>query len=319
MASIPAAGAADFGAGLAAATGRASAGCLVLGNFDGVHIGHRAILGAAREWADRLGLPLTAVTFEPHPRTIIDPELPFSLLTPLELRRRLLAESGVDRIWVIPFDERLLRMTPEAFMGLLRGRVEIRAMVAGTRFSIGKGSVGRLDFLQRYAAREGIQVQVIRALDWEGEAVSSSAIRARLRAGAIDAVQSMLGRPFQVLGEVIHGEGLGRRLGFPTANLRLAARQALPPDGVYAMRLTTESGLTYPAVGSIGDRPHFGGGERQFEVHCLTEPAEPLYGQAVLVSVLRQTRPQQRFASDQALVEQMGRDAAQARSYLAGA
>ena len=126
----------------------------------------------------------------------------------------------------------------------------------------------------------------------------------------------MLGRPFQVLGEVVHGHGLGRRLGFPTANVQFSPVQSLPPDGVYVMELTLGDGVRLGAVGSIGNRPHFGGEKRQLEVHCLESPGE-IYGQLALVSVLERLRPQETFADDQALIERMAGDAEAAAAYLA--
>jgi riboflavin kinase/FMN adenylyltransferase len=313
---LSAVGVADFGLGLPAETRAPQPTCLVLGNFDGVHIGHQAILAAAREEAHRLGVEVTAITFEPHPRTVIEPDLDFRLLSTFDLRRRLLVERGVDRLWVIPFDDRLLRMTPDAFMNRLQERVLIQVMAVGPTFSIGKGAEGRLDFLEVYAKRADFSVRVVDPLTWHGEAVSSSAIRRHLAHGDLEAVHAMLGRPLQVLGEVVHGEGLGRQLGFPTANVQFAANQALPPDGVYAMDLTTEPGVTHGAVGSIGTRPHFAGVERRFEVHCLGDPGD-LYRQLVRVSVLAKLRGQETFNSDQDLVDRMTRDAEAAAAYLA--
>ena len=313
---LSAGGLAEFGLGLEPDPPAPLATCLVLGNFDGVHIGHQAILAAAREEALRLGVALTAVTFEPHPRTVLDPGLDFRLLSTFDLRRRLLVERGVDRLWVIPFDVRLWRMTPDAFMDRLRERLQIRMMVVGPTFSIGKGAEGQLDFLRSYATSAGFGVKVVEPLTWNGAAVSSSAIRSQLAQGALDAVRALLGRPLQVLGEVIHGEGRGRQLGFPTANVQFSANQALPADGVYVMELTDEQGVTRGAVGSIGTRPHFHGVGRSFEAHCLEDPGD-LYGQLVLVSVLQKLRPQETFVSEQALVDRMTRDAEAAAAYLA--
>lgn len=312
----PAAGLMEFGLAGGSHLETPFPSCLVLGNFDGVHIGHQSLLGAAREAADRLGLPLTAITFKPHPRTVLDPGLGLSLLTTFELRRRLLAARGVDRLWVIPFDDQLRALAPSTFMDQVRRHVQIRVMAVGPTFSIGKGAEGKLDFLQGYAAASGFEVRVIDDRSWKGMVVSSSAVRAQLRGGALEGVRAMLGRPLQVLGQVVPGDGLGRELGFPTANVRLEASQALPPDGVYVMELSREDGALQGAVGSIGTRPHFGGVDRRFEVHCLNDPGN-LYGQLVLVSVLELLRPQATFASDPALVEQMTRDAAVAAAYLA--
>jgi len=309
-------GLAEFGLGLAEEGGTALPTCLVLGNFDGVHVGHQAILARARVTALRLGVALTAITFEPHPRTVLDPGLDFRLLSTFDLRRRLLAEHGVDRLWVMPFNERIRQMTPEQFMGRLLERLQIQVMVVGPSFSIGKGAEGRLEFLTGYAAGAGFAVEVVAPLNWQGEAVSSTAVRQQLAEGDLEAVRGMLGRPLQVLGEVVHGEGMGRRLGFPTANIQLSGSQALPADGVYVMELSTDSGVTLGAVGSIGMRPHFQGQRRVFEVHCLEDPGD-LYGQLALASVLAHLRPQETFVTDMALVERMGRDAEAAAAYLA--
>ena len=310
------AGLADFGLGLGSESETALPTCLVLGNFDGVHLGHQAILAAARESASRLGVALTAITFEPHPRTVLDPGLDFRLLSTFDLRRRLLVAHGVDHLWVLPFNERIRQMTPPQFMKRLEERLQIQAMVVGPSFSIGKGAEGRLDFLTGYAAEAGFVVQVVDPINWQGEAISSSAIRDQLLRGDLAAVGEMLGRPLQILGEVVHGEGLGRKLGFATANIQLSASQALPADGVYVMELGTDQGATMGAVGSIGVRPHFQGQRRLFEVHCLEDPGD-LYGQLVLAGVLAHLRSQEVFPTDQALVERMGRDAEAAAAYLA--
>lgn len=307
---------AEFGLGHQPKHAFPLASCLVLGNFDGVHLGHQSILSAARGEASRLRVPLVAITFQPHPRTVLDPELGLGLLTTFELRRRLLAEHGVDQLWVIPFDAGILHMSPSEFMERVVNRLVIKVMVVGPSFSIGKGAEGKLDFLQGYAGRAGFAVTVVEAVSWRGADVSSSAIRKQLAAASMAAVREMLGRPFQVLGEVIHGHGLGRQLGFPTANIQFSLAQALPPDGVYVMELTVEDGVRRGGVGSIGNRPHFGGTERQLEVHCLDDPGE-LYGQTGLVSVLERLRPQETFGSDQALAERMVRDAEAAAAYLA--
>ncbi len=312
--SSPGAGA-DFGLGSAGAAPSAPS-CLVLGNFDGVHIGHQAILTRARQRARQRGLQLVAITFEPHPKAFLHPGQGPALLTPLELRRRLLLEAGVERLWVIPFDLHLARLSPEEFMDRVRRRLQLRAMVVGPLFSVGPPGQGELGFITEYGQRTGLEVVEVGSRLWQGEAVSSSRIRARLLEGDLEASAAMLGRPFQVLGPVVRGRGVGRELGFPTANLRLGPGQALPPDGVYVMEALLPEGRAVGAVGSIGVRPHFGGGERVFEVHCL-EPVGELYGRQLTVSVLSRLRGQERFTTDAALVERMTRDAEAAAAYLA--
>lgn len=311
-----AAGRADFGIG-PGITPSGARHCLVLGNFDGVHIGHQSIVARARARAraSASSQELVAITFEPHPKGVVEPGHGPALLTPLELRRRLLVGCGVDRLWVIPFDRELSLLSPDQFMAGIERRAAIEAMVVGPGFSVGRPGEGELEFLLGFAREHGFEVEVVEARTWAGEAVSSSRIRRELAAGHLEEVEVMLGRPFQVLAPVVAGKGWGRKLGFPTANLRLAPGQALPPQGIYAMELATEEGRVLPAVGSIGTRPHFGGTELAFEVHCL-EPCGDLYGQEAQVNILRWLREQASFGSDSLLVEQMSADVRSAAAYL---
>ncbi|HUY53778.1 MAG TPA: riboflavin biosynthesis protein RibF [Candidatus Nanopelagicaceae bacterium] len=294
----------------------ASPAVLAIGNFDGVHLGHQELLAAGTELARARGAELVAITFEPHPRQVLGPDLTVSLLTPLEMRRRLLARHGVRRLEVLPFNQHLLSLSPGDFLDRLRARRPVVGVVAGPRLSIGRGEEGRLAFVRAYAARTGIELVVVDEVFVGGLEISSTAIRERLAASDLEAVARMCGRAFRVLGEVEAGDGRGRQLGFPTANLRLLPAQLLPPDGVYVMRLEVRGRGPLPAVGSIGTRPQFGPGERKFEVHVLEQPGD-LYGREVEVEVLHWLRTQAVFASPQELVAQMERDRAQARAQLA--
>jgi len=284
---------------------------LVVGNFDGVHRGHQRLLSAATEVAQANGGQVLVATFVPHPRMVLTPGSELRLLTSPEVRRRLLHSHGADLVLTMPFGERLRQLLPEEFLARLRARYRIVTVVAGPRVSIGRGGAGRLPFLTDYCGREGIDLVVVAAVEAAGEVVSSSAARVLLRSGDMGAVAAMLGRPFVVEGVVEHGDGRGRALGFPTANLRLDPVQALPPEGVYTMRVHIPKGSDCPAVGSIGTRPQYGGGDLKFEVHCL-RPVGDLYGLTLEVEVGARLRGQEIFPSEAALVAQMREDAAAA-------
>jgi len=306
---------AEFGVPVLGAPGGAAPAVLAIGNFDGVHLGHQALLRAGADLARATGSELVAVTFEPHPRQVLGPDRAVSLLTPVEMRRRLLARHGAQRLVVMPFNQHLIGLSPGEFLDRLRARWAVAGIVAGPRLSIGRGEEGRLDFVAAYAARFGIELVVVEEVAVGGLEISSTAIRERLAATDLEAVARMCGRPFRILGEVESGDGRGRQLGFPTANLRLLPAQLLPPDGVYVMRLQVDGQRPLPAVGSIGTRPQFGPGERKVEVHAL-EPPGDLYGLEVEVEVRHWLRAQAVFASPPELVQQMERDRETARSQL---
>lgn len=307
---------AEFGVPLQMEVAGASPAVLAIGNFDGVHLGHQELLAAGTKLARSRGAELVAITFEPHPRQVLGPDRSVSLLTPLEMRRRLLARHGVQRLEVMPFNQHLLSLSPGEFLDRLRARRPVVGIVAGPRLSIGRGEEGRLDFVRVYAARTGIELVVVDEVGSGGSEISSTAIRERLAASDLEAVARMCGRSFRVLGEVEAGDRRGRQLGFPTANLRLLPAQLLPPDGVYVMRLEVDGREPLPAVGSIGTRPQFGPGERKFEVHALAPPGD-LYGLEVEVEVLHWLRAQAIFGSQHELVTQMERDRAQANAHFA--
>ena len=306
---------ADFGMPLALGALEDDAHVLVIGNFDGVHLGHQALLAAARRHADRAQGLVLAATFIPHPRIVLGGADPIPLLSPPEMRRRLLGALGVDRLLVLPFDEHLRSLEPDDFLNRLRSRYRLTAIVAGPRFSIGRGGSGRLSFLQSYCEQEGLALEVVAPVMVGGREVSSSAIRQLLQEGRLEEAKVLLGHPFTILGEVEHGEERGRRLGFATANLRWAEGQALPPDGVYVMRARAAGIELLPAVGSIGTRPQYGPGPRTLEVHCLQDPGS-LYGQTLEVQILSRLRDQAVFGTEAELVAQISRDVQAAREYL---
>lgn len=306
---------AEYGTPTAGPLAEGARSILVIGNFDGVHLGHQKLLRTARELAVATDGRVLVATFEPHPRALTSPDSTPALLTPLRMRRELLTAYGADLVLVLPFDAHLRELEPGEFLDRLRSRHRVVGVVAGPRLSIGRGGTGRLDFVTNYTREAGIELTVIEPVLVGGTEISSSAVRERIEVADLAGAEAMTGRRFTLLGEVEEGAGRGMALGFPTANLHLHQAQLLPPDGVYVMRLRARGAEWLPAVGSIGTRPQFGPGERKFEVHCLVPPGD-LYGQQVEVEVMQLLRGQEVFASLDSLVAQMRRDAKMAAAQI---
>lgn len=290
---------------------------LAIGNFDGVHRGHLAVIGAARRMAQRLGRPAAALTFEPHPRAVFQPHLPLFRLTPGAQKLAELARAGLDGAIVMAFDPALAAIPAEAFVeDILVGRFGASGVVVGFDFHFGRARTGSPAFLREAGARLGFPVEVVEPTLDEGDPVSSTAIRNALAAGLVGHAAHMLGRAWSVRGEVRHGDKRGRVLGFPTANL------VLPPGtelafGIYAVRALVD-GLPVDGVASYGRRPTFDNGAPLLEVN-LFDFSGDLYGREIEVSLHNYLRPELKFASIDALVAQMEKDAAMARATLAKA
>ena len=296
---------------------------LAIGNFDGVHLGHRAVLEAARRRAAVEGALWGALTFEPHPRELLSPESAPARLTPFALKAALIRALGADLLIVLPFDRALAALAPEAFVAeVLAARIGARAVATGVDFRFGHRRAGDVATLARAGARHGIAVEPVEPVEVEGERCSSTAVRAHLEAGRVDRAARLLGRPHEVAGLVRPGDRRGRTLGFPTANLApRPARVQLPGAGVYAVtaRIAGEpGGRWHPAVANLGRRPTFDGEGLRLEVHLL-DGEHALYGRRLAVRFLERLREERRFASPAELVEQIARDCAAARRVLGAA
>jgi riboflavin kinase/FMN adenylyltransferase len=300
----------------AASTG----GVVAVGNFDGLHAGHRALLAAARDEANRLGVPAVALTFEPHPRTYFRPAEPVFRLTPLPAKARLLGALGMDGLVVADFDRSLAGMEPAAFVDdVLVGKLKLTAAVVGFNFHFGKGRSGSPAVLAGIGAGRGFSVTVVGEVSAPGAArpISSSMIRQHLAAGDIAAANADLGYRWFVIATVISGDRRGRDLGFPTANLRLESDCRLR-HGVYAVRLQRADGSVHDAVASYGRRPTFDNGAPLLEVFILDFQGD-LYGERVAVSFVAWLRPELKFDSVAELVTAINADVATARTVLLGA
>jgi riboflavin kinase/FMN adenylyltransferase len=298
----------------AAPDGALSGAVVAIGNFDGVHRGHRAVIAAAQDRARSLGRPAAVLTFEPHPRAFFHPAEPLFRLTDEEAKLRLLASTGLDGAIVLTFNAALASLTAEEFVGdILVGRFGIGGAVIGFNFHFGKNRAGSPAFLAGQGRKFGFSVDVLAPFALDGHPVSSGPIRAALAAGRLDDAAAWLGFPWFVSGEVIHGDKRGRELGFPTANLSLDAACGLR-HGVYAVRVA-HGGRRYDGVANFGRRPMFDRGAVLLEVF-LFDFAGDLYGQRIDVAFIAWIREEKMFASVDELVQGMNEDSRQAREAL---
>jgi riboflavin kinase/FMN adenylyltransferase len=286
---------------------------VALGNFDGVHRGHRAVLAAAH--AARPELPLAVLTFEPHPREHFRPNDPPFRLTLLPAKLAQFSALGCSIVLALPFDAAFAAMPAEAFVQeVLHGTLGAKHLSCGTDFAFGYRRGGDVSFLAREAEALGIGMTVVPPVADEDGPISSTAIRRLLQDGYPERAAIRLGRPWEIVGPVSHGDKRGRTIGFPTANVPLG-RQLEPARGVYAVQVALPDGRMVPGVANIGARPTVGGTESRVEAH-LFDFAEDLYGQEVGVRLIRFLRPEQRFAGLAELTAQIAADAAAARAML---
>ena len=287
---------------------------MAMGNFDGVHRGHQAVIAVARERAERLGKASAVLTFEPHPRAFFKPDEPLFRLTDEAAKLRLLASTGLDGAIILTFDAALAGVTAEDFVGrILVERFGISSAVIGFNFHFGKNRAGSPEFLAAQGREHGFAVDVVAPFELNGRPVSSGPIRDALAAGRPGDAAALLGFPWFVSGAVIHGDKRGRELGFPTANLSLDAACGLR-HGVYAVRIA-HGGRRYDGVANFGCRPMFDSGVVLLEVF-LFDFAGDLYGQAIDVAFVDWIREEKVFGSVDELVQGMKEDARQARDAL---
>ncbi len=289
-------------------------GVVAIGNFDGVHRGHRTVIAAAIGGARSLGGPAVALTFEPHPRRFLRPETPLFRLTDETTKLRLLAASGLSGALVLTFDRALASLSAQDFIArILVGRLAVKGVAIGFDFHYGKDRGGSPGFLADEGKRLGFSVQILPPLEDEGRPVSSSSIRAALAAGRVIEAAELIGHPWFVTGSVIAGDRRGRALGFPTANLKLDPNCGLK-HGIYAVRACVD-GAVHDGVASFGRRPTFDDGPPLLEVHLFDFERE-LYGAAIEVAFLGWIRAEAKFAGPADLVARMHEDARLARETL---
>lgn len=288
-----------------------------IGNFDGAHLGHRAVIDRTRRLAAELGAPCAVLTFEPHPADYFSGRPVVFRLTPKAAKARALQELGVDGAVFLTFDANLAALPAEEFVtGVLVGRLGVGAVVAGWDFHFGKGRSGSPDFLKKAGMRCGFPVEIVEKIGAGGPtagAVSSTAIRRALELGDVAGAARLLGRNYSVAGLVIPGRKLGRTLGVPTANIALEATNRLA-YGVYAT-IATVAGRRYDSVSSFGARPTVDNGAPLLEAFLFDFDGD-LYGRVIEVAFVERIRDEEKFVSLDALVAAMGRDIAEARAIL---
>jgi riboflavin kinase/FMN adenylyltransferase len=287
---------------------------LSIGNFDGIHRGHQALLAAARSLRQQTpGAHLAVATFEPHPLTVLRPQHVPPRLTPVDIKRELLEQQGADELIEVKPEPEILDLTAEQFWAILRDEVRPAHLVEGPEFNFGKNRGGNIDRLREWTAASPVRLHVVGEvemplLDLRVVPVSSTVVRWLVAYGRMRDAAICLGRPYALRGEVVKGYQRGREIGVPTANLRCDG-QLVPDDGIYAGRCTV-GGKVYAAAVSIGTMPTFGECERQIEAHLIGFSGD-LYGQILTVELLDWLREQRKYNGTEALKEQIGRDVEQ--------
>jgi len=286
-----------------------------IGNFDGVHRGHQAILARVLERARVTGGTSLVITFDPHPLKVLAPERAPRTIATRRQKLTLIESAGIDAVLALPFDQSLAAVSAETFVsGYLSRGLGLKEAYVGGNFNFGRGREGNAETLVALCARHGIVAGKVPEVLFLGSPVSSSRIRRAVLSGEVELARALLGRPYGIEGIVAHGAGRGAALGIPTANL-VPDNELIPQDGVYVTRALIE-GATCPGVTNIGTRPTFEGAPFAIETHLL-DVGPDLYGRRVEIDFLARLRQELRFESAQALVEQIHRDIERARAFFA--
>ncbi len=287
---------------------------LTIGVFDGVHLGHKTLLAELKEQARQLNAQSAVVTFRYHPDELMSDQKSLPYLTSLNQRVLLLKAEKIDLVVTLTFNPELAALEAGDFVGLLKKYLKMRGLVVGPDFALGKGRKGNIEYLRNLGQELDFTVTVVPPITVNNEIISSTAIRSALAAGDMKRVRNLAGRYFSFTGKVVKGEERGRKLGFPTANLDVHPRQALPPFGIYAT-LAHIDRKTYQSVTNIGIRPTFSEGRRTIEVYILDFSGD-IYGKELKVDFIEKLRDEQRFNSVDDLIKQMAEDVKHGRAIL---
>lgn len=288
---------------------------VTIGVFDGVHRGHQHLIGVLTERARPERLATVALTFNPHPRTVLRPGTAVTYLTSLEERVELLQGQGLDSVGVLAFTSELAQLSAEDFLSLLVQELEMRLLVVGPDFALGRNRAGTIGAMREIGERLGFRVEVAPLLAEVDEKVGSSAIRQALATGDVERVGRLLGRPFSLRGPVVAGDCRGRTLGFPTANIAIGLDRALPAYGIYVTRSYVRESA-YESCTSIGIRPTFDVEPRPVVETFILDFDEEIYGREMQIDLLHRLRDEERFASAEELIAQMEKDAGDTRDWF---
>lgn len=289
---------------------------LTIGVFDGVHQGHKYLIARLVEKARERNVLSGVITFRRHPREVLSPSLTLPRLTDPGQKVELLKKEGVDAVIALSFDQEMAAISARDFVNLLKTHLRMKGLVVGPDFALGKSREGDIETLRKMGEEMDFDVTVVSPRRVSKSIVSSTAIRKAMAAGDVKKVNTMLGRPFSLLGRVVSGTHRGTsQLGFPTINLDVDANQALPPDGVYATR-TVMDGKTYQSMTNIGRRPTFGGVQRNIESHILDFTGD-VYGHEARLDFIGRLRDEKKFESADELKKQIAKDIVKGRTMLA--
>ena len=287
---------------------------LTIGVFDGVHLGHKHLLSQLTEEAKKRNLLSGVVTFRQRPRQVLSPRSKLSLLTDLDQRIALLKSESIEVIAILSFTSELAQLSASQFVSLLKKYLRMKGLVIGPDFALGRNREGNIDTLRKLGEDMNFTVTVIPPAMINGEVVSSTAIRKALADGDTKRAVCLIGRPFSLYGQVITGVGRGAKLGFPTANLAIDSKQALPADGVYATWAYID-GKAYLSMTNIGKRPTFGDNKRIVEVYVL-DYLSNLYGRELKIDIIERLREEKRFDNAEELKRQIAEDIKQGKAIL---
>lgn len=290
---------------------------VTIGNFDGLHLGHKAMLARLQDVARTRGLPACVLSFEPHPREFFTPEQAPARLSSLREKAECLRRLGIDRLHVFRFDRAFSALGAEAFVDRVLGEtLQARYVLVGDDFRFGAKRAGDFALLQKMGSTLGFDAEFLPTVEVAGERSSSTAVRAALAAGELDHAARLLGRPYSISGRVVHGDKLGRDIGFPTANIQLKHNRP-PLMGIFAVEVAGLNGKPLPGVASLGKRPTVKNPDAApvLEVHLFDFNAD-IYGRRVRVDFLKKLRDEEKYPDLDSLVTQIHRDVAAAKTYL---
>ena len=287
---------------------------VTVGVFDGLHVGHQAVVQQVLTQTKKTKLPSFVLTFEPPPLAFLAPERCPPALTTLPKKIEILEQLGVDAVVFARFDAYLQQMSPDAFVQqVLLRRLGAKQVIVGYDWQFGKGRSGNVDALKQLGNQHQFDVTIVGPVQLHGEPVHSTRVREAIAAGSLNIASELLGRRYSIMGEVVEGEGRGRQIGFPTANIE-AGNQMLPPSGVYAVRVKSDEDM-FEGVLNMGTRPTFGGEKFQVETH-LFNFEKMIYGKKIEVFFIEKIRAEQRFPNPEMLVAQINQDVAEAKATL---
>jgi len=289
---------------------------ITIGNFDGVHKGHRQIMQRVRAIAQEEEWKAAVLTFDPHPSRLVAPDRAPRLLTTPEQRARLMLEQGIDEVLILPFTPEVAKLPPEDFVReILENKLNARAVLVGDNFRFGNRAAGDADTMEELGAKYGFSTEIVSAISWRGRVISSSEIRRLIEAGHVSLACRLLGRPYALVGEVVHGEGRGSKQTVPTLNLETRA-EVLPKVGVYVTRTRESNGSrTWPSITNVGYRPTFNGHGITIETYLLSS-LDGRPPDEISVQFLRWVREERKFEDAEALKAQIFRDVGRARAYF---